>query len=118
VSLTQPKQQATQQNKPKMEDKKKKTKKRINVHDLKPSKDAKGGVSADFSVTGRNLNRGVTGHSMQRPGRGRFVRLESRSRGSIPRCGFVCYPFDNFSTDNAINQTAAVFPLHRRSGQN
>ena len=53
-----------------MEDKKKKTKKQIKVHDLKPSKDAKGGVSADVSVSGRNLNRGVAGHSTQRPGRG------------------------------------------------
>jgi uncharacterized sporulation protein YeaH/YhbH (DUF444 family) len=45
-----------------MQDKKKKTKKQIKVHDLKPSKDAKGGVATNV-----NVNRGVS-HSVQRPG--------------------------------------------------
>lgn len=53
-----------------MEDKKKKTNKPIKVRDLKPSKDAKGGVSADVSVSGRNVNRGVNVPAVQRPGRG------------------------------------------------
>ena len=52
----------------------KESKTKIRVRDLKPKKDAKGGVSvdvtADVSVSGHNVNRGVSGHSIQRPGRG------------------------------------------------
>ena len=54
-----------------MRDKKKKAKKQIKVHDLKPSKDAKGG-SLDVSVSGHNLNRGITGPGVQRPGLGDY----------------------------------------------
>jgi hypothetical protein len=49
-----------------MQDKKKKTKKQIKIHDLKPSKDAKGGVATNVSI-GHSVNRGVT-QSVQRPG--------------------------------------------------
>jgi hypothetical protein len=52
-----------------MQDKKKKTKKQIKVQDLKPSKDAKGGVQADVSVSGHGVQgRGVQGRGVQRPG--------------------------------------------------
>jgi hypothetical protein len=54
-----------------MQDKKKKTKKQIKVQDLKPSKDAKGGVVASgpgHQVSGPG--HGVTGpgHGVTRPG--------------------------------------------------
>ena len=55
-----------------MRDKKKKAKKQIKVHDLKPSKDAKGGVSQDVSISGHNVYRGITGPGLQRPGRGDY----------------------------------------------
>ena len=50
-----------------MQDKKKKTKKQIKIHDLKPSKDAKGGVATNVS-TGHNVNTYGTRQSVQRPG--------------------------------------------------
>jgi hypothetical protein len=48
-----------------MQDKKKKTKKQIKVQDLKPSKDAKGGVQVD---THGVQTHGVQTHGVQRPG--------------------------------------------------
>ncbi|HEX4652928.1 MAG TPA: hypothetical protein VH227_01650 [Candidatus Udaeobacter sp.] len=49
---------------------KKKTK-TINVRDMKPKKDAKGGVVADVSTKTHSIqNRGTQGHQINRPGRG------------------------------------------------
>jgi len=54
----------------KMRDKKKKTK-TIKVQDLKPKKDAKGGVQVDVSVSGHGVQSHNMGHrGVQRPGRG------------------------------------------------
>jgi hypothetical protein len=53
-----------------MEDKKKKTKKQIKVQDMKPSKDAKGGVSTDThqqNVHQLNVHQRT---AVQRPGSG------------------------------------------------
>jgi len=44
-----------------MQDKRKRTKKQIKVQDLKPKKDAKGGVRTDLSTKNHNANRGITG---------------------------------------------------------
>jgi len=53
-----------------MRDKKKKTK-TIKVQDLKPKKDAKGGVQVDVSVSGHGVQSHNMGHrGVQRPGRG------------------------------------------------
>jgi hypothetical protein len=52
----------------------KKKKKDIKVRDLKPKKDAKGGVSSDVSinmgVSGHSQSHSIQGRQIQRPGRG------------------------------------------------
>jgi hypothetical protein len=48
----------------------KETKKNIKVRDLKPKKDAKGGVIVDVSTQTHQQNRSVQGHNLNRPGRG------------------------------------------------
>ena len=51
-----------------MQNKQDKKKKPIKVRDLKASKDAKGGVRTDVSVSGHDVNRRVTLPAVQRPG--------------------------------------------------
>ena len=52
----------------------KETKKTIKVRDLKPKKDAKGGVSSNVStnmhVSGYGQSHSIQGRQIQRPGRG------------------------------------------------
>ena len=52
----------------------KETKKTIKVRDLKPKKDAKGGMSSNVSnnmgVSGHGQSHSIQGHQIQRPGRG------------------------------------------------
>jgi hypothetical protein len=72
VSPAQPKPQTTQTNKigkNKMAQRKE-TKKNIKVRDLKPRKDARGGVIVDVSTKTHQQSHSVQGHNLNRLGRG------------------------------------------------